>query len=59
MSDTKTPEKIQTSQSRVRCDGGDTSLGHPAVYLEMGTQNQVQCPYCGRVFVRVSTAEKD
>jgi len=48
---TEAPETIPVDSHRVACDGGGGALGHPLVYLEMGHEPQVQCPYCGRLFV--------
>jgi uncharacterized Zn-finger protein len=45
------PEIIETDQTRVACDGGGGALGHPKVYLEMGDENFVECPYCDKRFV--------
>ena len=45
------PEIIEVDETRVCCDGGGGSLGHPRVYLEMGDENFVECPYCDRKFV--------
>ncbi|WP_417516856.1 zinc-finger domain-containing protein [Minwuia sp.] len=45
-------ETIETTDHRVSCDGGGGALGHPTVYLEMGSKDHVDCPYCGRRFVR-------
>ena len=45
------PEIIQVEDTRVRCDGGGGALGHPRVFLEMGDENFVECPYCDRRFV--------
>lgn len=45
------PETIETETKRVSCDGGGGALGHPLVYLEMGDNNFVECPYCDRRFV--------
>ena len=45
------PEIITVDDTRVRCDGGGGALGHPIVYLEMGDENFVECPYCDRRFV--------
>jgi len=45
------PEVIETENSRVACDGGGGALGHPKVYLEMGDENFVECPYCDKRFV--------
>jgi uncharacterized Zn-finger protein len=45
------PEIIETDKTRVACDGGGGALGHPRVYLEMGDESFVECPYCDRRFV--------
>jgi uncharacterized Zn-finger protein len=49
------PEVMEVSASRVSCDGGakegHAALGHPRVYLEMGDENFVECPYCDKRFV--------
>jgi uncharacterized Zn-finger protein len=45
------PEIIEVDSSRVVCDGIGGGLGHPRVYLEMGDENFVECPYCDRRFV--------
>ncbi|MGD0191011.1 MAG: zinc-finger domain-containing protein [Rhizomicrobium sp.] len=44
------PEIIEVDDTRVACDGGG-ALGHPLVYLEMGDETFVECPYCDRKFV--------
>ena len=45
------PEIIEVDTTRVSCDGIGGALGHPRVYLEMGDENFVECPYCDRRFV--------
>ncbi len=45
------PETIEVDDTRVNCDGGGGALGHPRVYLEMGDEHFVECPYCDRRFV--------
>ena len=45
------PEIVETDQTRVACDGGGGALGHPRVYLEMGDETFVECPYCDKRFV--------
>jgi len=45
------PEIIECDDTRVACDGSGGVLGHPKVYLEMGDQTYVECPYCDRRFV--------
>ena len=43
---------ITTSEQRVSCNGGGGALGHPQVWLTMGTDDQVVCPYCSRTYVK-------
>jgi uncharacterized Zn-finger protein len=45
------PEVLEVEKTRVACDGGGGALGHPKVYLEMGDEAFVECPYCDRRFV--------
>ena len=49
------PEIIEVTTTRVACDGyareGHAALGHPRVWLEMGDESFVECPYCDRRFV--------
>lgn len=45
------PEILEIDDHRVACDGGGGALGHPRVFLEMGDEAQIQCPYCGVLFV--------
>ena len=43
---------ILTNQSRVACNGGGGTLGHPQIFLTLGNDGRVTCPYCSREFVR-------
>ena len=45
------PEIVETDNTRVACDGGGGALGHPKVFLEMGGESFVECPYCDKRFV--------
>ncbi|HEY8351720.1 MAG TPA: zinc-finger domain-containing protein [Sphingomonadales bacterium] len=45
------PEKIYVQSRHLSCDGGEGALGHPRVYLNMGEDSQVECPYCDRLFI--------
>jgi uncharacterized Zn-finger protein len=45
------PEIVEVRSHRVACDGVGGALGHPRVYLEMGDEPFVECPYCDRRFV--------
>ena len=44
------PETIEVEETVVACDGGG-ALGHPKVYLNLGADEAVDCPYCDRRFV--------
>ncbi len=48
---TEPPETIETDQIELSCDGGEGALGHPRVFLHMDENGQVECPYCGRLFI--------
>ena len=51
------PEIVEVETHRVSCEGIGGTLGHPKVYLEMGDENFVECPYCDRRFVLKDGAE--
>lgn len=43
------PEVIEVTRSRIACDGGGGSLGHPRVWLEIDPKTGfVECGYCDR-----------
>ncbi|MCU0837823.1 MAG: zinc-finger domain-containing protein [Rhodospirillales bacterium] len=44
-------ETIAVDRHVVACDGGGGPLGHPLVYLNLGAEGEVTCPYCSRHFV--------
>ena len=35
----------------VSCDGGGGPLGHPRVFLKIGDEREIVCPYCSRRYV--------
>ena len=51
------PEIVEVEDRRVACEGVGGALGHPKVYLEMGDEAFVVCPYCDRRFVLKPGAE--
>jgi uncharacterized Zn-finger protein len=51
---TSSANVIVTNQSRVACNGGGGSLGHPQIFLTLGNDGRVMCPYCSRVFVKAT-----
>ena len=48
---TEPPEIRYVTKRRIACDGDDGALGHPRVFLEMGEEDRVECPYCDRLYV--------
>ncbi len=44
------PEVVRVHTHRLSCEGVGGALGHPRVYLEMGSAGFVECPYCDRRF---------
>lgn len=54
------PEVVVVRSHRIACDGVGGALGHPRVWLEMGGEPFVECPYCDRRFVAAdSEAHED
>ena len=44
-------ETIYINETVAACNGGDEPLGHPRVFLNLGPDGKVECPYCSRLFV--------
>ena len=44
-------ETVEVEDIKVACDGDSADSGHPRVYLNMGDEDHVDCPYCGCRFV--------
>lgn len=45
------PETETVEATRISCDGGGGALGHPLVWLSIGPEGAVECPYCDKKFV--------
>ncbi len=45
------PETVTVNTIEVACDGGEGALGHPRVYLKLGDDGGVDCPYCDKLFI--------
>lgn len=45
------PETKYVTEKTVACDGDEGPLGHPRVFLNMGDDGRVECPYCDRLFI--------
>jgi len=50
------PEIVEVATRTVACEGNGGPLGHPRVYLNLGADGRVDCPYCDRQFVLKSGA---
>lgn len=44
------PETVEVETTQVKCDGDGGAGGHPRVFLNMGHNRFVECPYCDRRF---------
>ena len=44
-------DRIEVDTATVGCDGGGGDSGHPMVYLKIGADGDIVCPYCSRHFV--------
>ena len=53
------PEILEAAGTVVACDGGNGPLGHPRVFLNMGSDDSIDCPYCGRRYILTPGAERD
>lgn len=51
------PETVTVDTPQLACDGGNSELGHPRVFLTM-KNGSVDCPYCGRHYVLSKDAKK-
>lgn len=43
-------DTVEVDTTEVACDGGKGPMGHPRVFLHMGPDGSVTCPYCSRTF---------
>ena len=51
-------ETIIVEQSSVSCDGDGGPLGHPRVYLQIGNDGEIVCPYCSRTYTLAEGASQ-
>ena len=43
---------VDPNTETICCDGGQDSLGHPAVYFTFNGQNTIVCNYCGKTYIK-------
>jgi uncharacterized Zn-finger protein len=44
-------EKIYVGVRELQCMGARPPYDHPHIYLDMGTDNQILCPYCSTLYI--------
>ena len=49
-------DQIEVNTATVVCDGGGGYMGHPMVYLKIGDEGGIFCPYCSCHFVLADDA---
>ena len=55
-------EKIFVGVKELQCMGARAPVDHPHVYLDMGADAQILCPYCSTLYVhdpRLDAGETD
>jgi uncharacterized Zn-finger protein len=55
-------EKIYAGVKEFQCMGARPPYDHPHVYLDMGLDGQILCPYCSTLYVydsRLQTGQTD
>ena len=45
-------EKVPANTETICCDGGEDSLGHPAVFYTFNNDEKIICGYCGKIYIR-------
>ena len=48
---------VDLETETICCDGGEDSLGHPAVYYTFDQSNEILCGYCGKKYIRIKSKE--
>lgn len=43
-------EVVVVDNKKISCDGGSGASNHPLVYLNMGKEDHITCPYCSKYF---------
>ena len=52
-------EKIFVGVKELNCMGARPPYDHPHVYLDMGSDSQVLCPYCSTLYVHDARLHAD
>lgn len=52
-------EKIHIGVKEFQCMGAQPPYDHPHIFLDMGEDNQVICPYCSTLYLYDSNMEPE
>jgi uncharacterized Zn-finger protein len=52
-------EKIYVGVRELQCMGARPPHDHPHVYLDMGSDSQILCPYCSTLYVHDARLQPD
>lgn len=52
-------EKIKIGAKEFMCIGASAPFDHPHVYLDMGQDSEIICPYCSTLYVYDETLETE
>ncbi len=44
-------DKIYVGSKQFQCMGAKPPFDHPHIYLDMGDDNEIVCPYCSTLYV--------
>lgn len=44
-------QKIEIGVKEFECIGAKAPFDHPHIYLDMGQDNQIICPYCSTLYI--------
>ena len=47
-------DRIRIGVKEFQCMGATPPFDHPHVYLDMGTDEQILCPYCSTLYVHAA-----
>ena len=50
-------ERIRIGVHELNCMGARDPFDHPHVYLDMGQDHEILCPYCSTVYIYDATLE--
>ncbi|HZP09153.1 zinc-finger domain-containing protein [Methyloceanibacter sp.] len=52
-------DKIKIGVKEFQCMGASPPFDHPHVFLDMGDETQIICPYCSTLFVYDGSLDQD